>query len=145
VAIYLSPAMMFLSQAVGVELSLGQQVMSLGILLLSSKGMAGVPGSAFVALSATAAAVGAFPVAAVALLLGADRLMDSMRVFTNLHGHLRRRPLGRTARREQTRAALDGTRSRARPARAGSRRSATDGDPPCLSDPPWRSCSPRRT
>lgn len=86
-AIYLSLAMMFLSQAVGVELSLGQQIMILGILLLSSKGMAGVPGSAFVALSATAAAVGAFPVAAVALLLGADRLMDSMRVVTNLLGN----------------------------------------------------------
>ncbi len=79
--------MLFLSQAVGVDLSIGQQIVILGILMLSSKGMAGVPGSAFVALSATAAAIGAFPVAAVALLLGADRLMDSMRVFTNLLGN----------------------------------------------------------
>ena len=55
--------------------------------MLSSKGMAGVPGSAFSALSATAAAVNAFPVAAVALLLGADRFMDTMRVFTNLMGN----------------------------------------------------------
>ncbi|MBC3192284.1 cation:dicarboxylase symporter family transporter [Pseudonocardia sp. C8] len=86
-AIYLSLAMLFLAQAVGVDLSLGQQIVILGILMLSSKGMAGVPGSAFVALSATAAAVNAFPVAAVALLLGADRLMDSMRVFTNLLGN----------------------------------------------------------
>ncbi|OLM20458.1 MULTISPECIES: cation:dicarboxylase symporter family transporter [unclassified Pseudonocardia] len=86
-AIYLSLAMIFLSQAVGADLTLGQQIVVLGILMLSSKGMAGVPGSAFVALSATAAAVGAFPVAAVALLLGADRLMDSMRVFTNLLGN----------------------------------------------------------
>jgi aerobic C4-dicarboxylate transport protein len=49
--------------------------------------MAGVPGSAFLALSATAAALNAFPVAAVALLLGADRFMDTMRVFTNLMGN----------------------------------------------------------
>ncbi len=86
-AIYLSLAMMFLAQAVGVDLGFGQQLAIMGILILSSKGMAGVPGSAFVALSATAAAIGAFPVAAVALLLGADRLMDSMRVFTNLLGN----------------------------------------------------------
>ncbi|MGC5025712.1 C4-dicarboxylate transporter DctA [Tsukamurella sp. DT100] len=86
-AIYLSLSMMFLAQAVGVDLSVGQQITIMGILILSSKGMAGVPGSAFVALSATAAAVGAFPVAAVALLLGADRLMDSMRVATNLLGN----------------------------------------------------------
>lgn len=86
-AIYLSLAMMFLAQAVGVELGIGEQLTIMGILILSSKGMAGVPGSAFVALSATAAAIGAFPVAAVALLLGADRLMDSMRVFTNLLGN----------------------------------------------------------
>ena len=86
-AIYLSIAMMFLAQAVGVNLSVGQQLTIMGILILSSKGMAGVPGSAFVALSATAAAIGAFPVATVALLLGADRLMDSMRVFTNLLGN----------------------------------------------------------
>jgi aerobic C4-dicarboxylate transport protein len=86
-AIYLSLAMMFLAHAVGVDLGFGQQLAIMGILILSSKGMAGVPGSAFVALSATAAAIGAFPVAAVALLLGADRLMDSMRVFTNLLGN----------------------------------------------------------
>ncbi|WP_235916040.1 C4-dicarboxylate transporter DctA [Antrihabitans cavernicola] len=86
-AIYLSLAMIFLAQAVGVDLGFGQQLAIMGILILSSKGMAGVPGSAFVALSATAAAIGAFPVAAVALLLGADRLMDSMRVFTNLLGN----------------------------------------------------------
>jgi aerobic C4-dicarboxylate transport protein len=58
-----------------------------GVLLLTSKGMAGVPGSAFLALSASAAAVGAYPAAAVALMLGADRFMDSMRVFTNLLGN----------------------------------------------------------
>ena len=104
-AIYLSLAMMFLAQAVGVDLGFGQQLAIMGILILSSKGMAGVPGSAFVALSATAAAIGAFPVAAVALLLGADRLMDSMRVFTEsarqLPRHLCGRQLGGLARQRE--------------------------------------------
>ncbi|BCW51791.1 hypothetical protein StoSoilB13_41330 (plasmid) [Arthrobacter sp. StoSoilB13] len=66
---------------------MGQQLAALGILMLTSKGMAGVPGSAFLALSATAGALGIFPVAGVALLLGADRLMDSMRVVVNLLGN----------------------------------------------------------
>jgi aerobic C4-dicarboxylate transport protein len=70
-----------------VEMTLGQQLLAVLILMLTSKGMAGVPGSSFLALSATAAAIGAFPVAGVALLLGADRLMDSMRVFVNLLGN----------------------------------------------------------
>lgn len=86
-AIYLSISLLFLSQAFGIELSLEQQLGALGVLLLTSKGMAGVPGSSFLALSATAAALGLFPVAGVALLLGADRLMDSMRVVVNLLGN----------------------------------------------------------
>ncbi len=85
--IYLSISTVFLAQAFGVDMSLGQQLLAVGILMLTSKGMAGVPGSSFLALSATAAAIGAFPVAGVALLLGADRLMDSMRVFVNLLGN----------------------------------------------------------
>ncbi|MGV7117795.1 C4-dicarboxylate transporter DctA [Paenibacillus kyungheensis] len=86
-SIYLSLATVFLAQAVGIDLSLGQEITILAVLMLSSKGMAGVPGSAFLALSATAAALNAFPVAVVALLLGADRFMDTMRVFTNLMGN----------------------------------------------------------
>lgn len=86
-AIYLSIALLFLAQAFGVELSLGEQLAALGVLMLTSKGMAGVPGSSFLALSATATALGIFPVAGVALLLGADRLMDSMRVSVNLLGN----------------------------------------------------------
>ncbi|MGC7097484.1 C4-dicarboxylate transporter DctA [Amycolatopsis lurida] len=85
--IYLSICTVFLAQAFDVDMSLGQQLVAVGILMLTSKGMAGVPGSSFLALSATAAAIGAFPVAGVALLLGADRLMDSMRVFVNLLGN----------------------------------------------------------
>lgn len=57
------------------------------ILVLTSKGMAGVPGSGFLALSATAAAHGVIPVGAVALLLGVDRIMDAMGVATNLLGN----------------------------------------------------------
>lgn len=86
-AIYLSISLLFLAQAFGHNLTFGQQLGALGVLLLTSKGMAGVPGSSFLALSATAAALGIFPVAGVALLLGADRIMDSMRVAVNLLGN----------------------------------------------------------
>ena len=86
-SIYLSLATLFMAQAVGIDLTLGQQLTVVLVLMLTSKGMAGVPGSAFLALSATAAAVGVIPPAAVALLLGADRIMDTMRVVTNLLGN----------------------------------------------------------
>ncbi|BAK35222.1 C4-dicarboxylate transport protein [Microlunatus phosphovorus NM-1] len=87
--LYLSICVLFLSQALGVDLSLGEQIVACLVLMLTSKGMAGVPGSSFLALSATIAAIGhgAIPVAAVALLLGADRIMDSMRVSVNLLGN----------------------------------------------------------
>src|SRR6476646_10458877 len=82
----LDAATLFLAQALGVDLSLGEQITAVLILMLTSKGMAGVPGSSFLALSATIAAIGhgALPVAAVAILLGAGRIMDSMRVTVNL-------------------------------------------------------------
>jgi aerobic C4-dicarboxylate transport protein len=85
--IYLSICSVFLAQAFGQDMSLTQQLAMVGVLMLTSKGMAGVPGSSFLALSATATAIGAYPVAGVALLLGADRIMDSMRVFVNLLGN----------------------------------------------------------
>jgi aerobic C4-dicarboxylate transport protein len=87
--LYLSICFLFLAQALGVDLSLGEQITAVLILMLTSKGMAGVPGSSFLALSATIAAIGhgAIPVAAVAILLGADRIMDSMRVTVNLLGN----------------------------------------------------------
>ncbi len=87
--LYLSICVLFLAQAMGVDLSLGEQLTAVLVLMLTSKGMAGVPGSSFLALSATVAAIGhgAIPVAAVALLLGADRIMDSMRVSVNLIGN----------------------------------------------------------
>nr|WP_246113367.1 cation:dicarboxylase symporter family transporter [Streptomyces montanus] len=86
-SIYLSIGTLFIAQAVGVDLSLGQQITVILVLMLTSKGMAGVPGSAFLALSATASALGVIPAGAVALLLGVDRIMDSMRVATNLLGN----------------------------------------------------------
>ncbi|GAB17334.1 C4-dicarboxylate transport protein [Gordonia effusa NBRC 100432] len=87
--LYLSICILFLAQALGVELSFGEQITAVLVLMLTSKGMAGVPGSSFLALSATVSAIGhgSIPVAAVALLLGADRIMDSMRVSVNLLGN----------------------------------------------------------
>ncbi|WP_367324939.1 cation:dicarboxylase symporter family transporter [Streptomyces sp. HUAS ZL42] len=86
-SIYLSIGTLFIAQAVGVDLSLSQQITVVLVLMLTSKGMAGVPGSAFLALSATASSLGVIPAGAVALLLGVDRIMDSMRVATNLLGN----------------------------------------------------------
>jgi aerobic C4-dicarboxylate transport protein len=86
-SIYLSLALVFLAQATGVDLSFGDQLTILGVLLLTSKGMAGIPGSAFVALSATAAATGSFPIAAVALMLAPDRFMGNYRTTVNIIGY----------------------------------------------------------
>ncbi|EST20654.1 cation:dicarboxylate symporter family transporter [Streptomyces roseochromogenus] len=86
-SIYLSIGTLFIAQAVGVDLDPGQQITVVLVLMLTSKGMAGVPGSAFLALSATATSLGVIPAGAVALLLGVDRIMDSMRVTTNLLGN----------------------------------------------------------
>ncbi|MFD4872620.1 cation:dicarboxylate symporter family transporter [Streptomyces sp. NPDC058420] len=86
-SLYLSIGTLFIAQAVGVDLGIGQQITVVLVLMLTSKGMAGIPGSAFLALSATASSLGAIPAGAVALLLGVDRIMDSMRVVTNLLGN----------------------------------------------------------
>lgn len=86
-SLYLSIGTLFIAQAVGVDLDPGQQITVVLVLMLTSKGMAGIPGSAFLALSATASSLGAIPAGAVALLLGVDRIMDSMRVVTNLLGN----------------------------------------------------------
>ncbi|WP_071343875.1 C4-dicarboxylate transporter DctA [Nocardia seriolae] len=87
--LYLAICVLFLAQALGVDLSVGEQLTAVAALMLTSKGMAGVPGSSFLALSATVSAIGhgSIPVAAVSILLGADRLMDSMRVTVNLLGN----------------------------------------------------------
>ncbi|MBD0383969.1 cation:dicarboxylate symporter family transporter [Paenibacillus sedimenti] len=86
-SIYLSLALVFLAQATGVDLGLTEQLVLLGVLLLTSKGMAGIPGSAFVALSATAASTGSISMAAVALMLAPDRFMGNYRTTVNIIGY----------------------------------------------------------
>ncbi len=87
--LYLSICVLFLAQALGCGSQPGRADHRGAGADVDVKGMAGVPGSSFLALSATVAAIGhgAIPVAAVALLLGADRIMDSMRVSVNLLGN----------------------------------------------------------
>jgi aerobic C4-dicarboxylate transport protein len=85
--IYLTMAAMFLAQATNTELSFAQQLGLIGILLLTSKGAAGVTGSGFIVLAATLASVGSVPVASIALILGVDRFMSEARALTNLIGN----------------------------------------------------------
>jgi aerobic C4-dicarboxylate transport protein len=85
--IYLTMAALFLAQATNTELSLWQQLGIIGILLLTSKGAAGVTGSGFIVLAATLASVGTIPVASIALILGIDRFMSEARALTNLIGN----------------------------------------------------------
>jgi aerobic C4-dicarboxylate transport protein len=85
--LYFAAAPIFLAQAVGIELSLTQQLGLLGILLVTSKGGAGVAGSAIVVLVSTLAATGTVPVAAVGIILGVHRLMSSAFVAVNILGN----------------------------------------------------------
>jgi aerobic C4-dicarboxylate transport protein len=86
-AIYLTLAAIFLAQATNTPFGLEQQIALLAIMMLTSKGAAGVVGSAFIVLSATINSVGHIPVASVALLLGIDRFMAEGRSVTNLIGN----------------------------------------------------------
>jgi len=85
--IYLTMAAIFLAQATNTELTLFHQLGIVGILLLTSKGAAGVTGSGFIVLAATLATVGTIPVASIALILGVDRFMSEARALTNLIGN----------------------------------------------------------
>jgi len=85
--IYLTMAAIFLAQATNTELTLWQQLGIIGVLLLTSKGAAGVTGSGFIVLAATLASVGTIPVASIALILGVDRFMSEARALTNLVGN----------------------------------------------------------
>ena len=85
--IYLTMAALFLAQATNTDLSFAQQIGILGVLLLTSKGAAGVTGSGFIVLAATLASVGTIPVASIALILGVDRFMSEARALTNLVGN----------------------------------------------------------
>ncbi|WDF70784.1 C4-dicarboxylate transporter DctA [Sphingobacterium oryzagri] len=85
--IYLTMAAVFISQALNMHLSLQQEISLLLVLLLTSKGAAGVTGSGFVTLAATLPVVGHVPVEAVALILGIDRFMSEARALTNIIGN----------------------------------------------------------
>jgi aerobic C4-dicarboxylate transport protein len=80
-------AAIFIAQAFKVPLSLTQQVSVLGVLMLTSKGAAGVTGSGFIVLASTLAAMRVVPVEGVAILLGVDRFMSEARAITNLIGN----------------------------------------------------------
>ncbi|MDQ0247117.1 aerobic C4-dicarboxylate transport protein [Bacillus fengqiuensis] len=86
-SIYLSMAALFIAQAYGVDLSLVEQLTLLGVLMLTSKGAAGVTGSGFVTLAATLAVFPSIPVEGMALILGVDRFMSEARAITNLIGN----------------------------------------------------------
>ena len=86
-AIYMTMAAIFVAQASGVHLSAREQIGVLAILLLTSKGAAGVAGSGFITLAATLAAIPTIPSAALARLLGIDRVLSEVRSITNLIGN----------------------------------------------------------
>ena len=86
-AIYLTMAAVFIAQATNTPLTLTQELTLLAVLLLTSKGAAGVTGSGFIVLAATLSAVGHVPVAGLALILGIDRFMSEARALTNLIGN----------------------------------------------------------
>src|SRR5262249_50850190 len=85
--IYLTMAAIFLAQATNTDLTLWHQLGIIAILLLTSKGAAGVTGSGFIVLAATLNSVGTIPVASIALILGVDRFMSEARALTNLIGN----------------------------------------------------------
>ncbi|PYD72561.1 dicarboxylate/amino acid:cation symporter [Novacetimonas hansenii] len=85
--IYMSLSALFIAQATGVHLDLGQQVSLLLVAMISSKGAAGVTGAGFVTLAATLAVVPDVPVSGMALILGIDRFMSECRSLTNIIGN----------------------------------------------------------
>ena len=86
-SIYLTMAAVFIAQATNTPMTLTQQLTLLAVLLLTSKGAAGITGSGFIVLAATLSAVGGVPVAGLALILGIDRFMSEARALTNLVGN----------------------------------------------------------
>jgi aerobic C4-dicarboxylate transport protein len=86
-SIYMTMATLFVAQATNVHLGVREQLSVLGVLLLTSKGAAGVTGSGFITLAATLSAIHTVPVAGLALLLGVDRFMSEVCAITNLIGN----------------------------------------------------------
>jgi aerobic C4-dicarboxylate transport protein len=85
--IYYTMAAIFIAQATNTPLTLTDQLVVLGVLMLTSKGSAGVTGSGFITLAATLASLGNIPVAGMVLLLGVDRFMSEARAITNTIGN----------------------------------------------------------
>lgn len=85
--IYMTMAALFIAQAVGIELSIWDQVLLLLVAMLSSKGAAGITGAGFITLAATLSVVPSVPVAGMALILGIDRFMSECRALTNFVGN----------------------------------------------------------
>ncbi|WP_293455374.1 dicarboxylate/amino acid:cation symporter [Phenylobacterium sp.] len=85
--IYMTLASLFIAQALGIHLSLPEQLLLLGVAMLSSKGAAGVTGAGFITLAATLQVVPSVPVAGMALILGVDRFMSECRALTNFIGN----------------------------------------------------------
>lgn len=85
--IYMTLAALFIAQATGIHLSLGDQLLLLAVAMLSSKGAAGVTGAGFITLAATLSVVPSVPVAGMALILGVDRFMSECRSLTNFVGN----------------------------------------------------------
>ena len=86
-SIYLSMAIIFLAQVFDIEFSIAQQLTIFGILLITSKGAAGVTGSGFIVLASTLAAIKVIPLEGLALLIGVDRFMSEARSVTNFIGN----------------------------------------------------------
>lgn len=85
--IYMTLSALFIAQATGVELTLGDQLLLLSVAMLSSKGAAGVTGAGFITLAATLSIVPSVPIAGMALILGVDRFMSECRSLTNFIGN----------------------------------------------------------
>ena len=86
-SIYLTMAAIFVAQATNTPLTLLQQLGVLAVLMVTSKGAAGVTGSGFITLAATLATVSHIPIAGLALLIGVDRFMSEIRTITNVCGN----------------------------------------------------------
>lgn len=86
-SIYLSMSVVFLAQAFNVHLGLGQMLVIIGVLMITSKGAAGVTGSGFIVLASTLAALKVIPLEGLALLFGVDRFMSEARAIVNLIGN----------------------------------------------------------
>lgn len=86
-AVYLTMAFLFLAQATGVDLSWQEQLVMVGVMMLTSKGTAGIAGGAFIILASTVSSIGVIPVGALALIVGIDRILNEGRVFINVLGN----------------------------------------------------------